>query len=62
LPSACTSGSIHSYRHGHPWFSYRGLSPHKFTPMPGVHRMNRIVSLAGHSRLRRRCHLSHGIP
>jgi hypothetical protein len=19
------------------WFSYRGLSPHKFTPMPGVH-------------------------
>jgi len=23
--------------YGHPWFSYRGLSPHKFTPMPGVH-------------------------
>jgi hypothetical protein len=22
---------------GCPWFSYRGLSPHKFTPMPGVH-------------------------
>ncbi len=20
------------------WFSYRGLSPHKFTPMPGVHK------------------------
>src|ERR1035437_61418 len=33
-------------------FKYRGLSPHKFTPVPGVHnRMNRIASLAGHSRL-----------
>jgi hypothetical protein len=20
-----------------PWFSYRGLAPHKFTPVPGVH-------------------------
>jgi hypothetical protein len=20
------------------WFSYRGLSPHKFMPMPGVHK------------------------
>ena len=35
LPSARTFGSIHHMRH--PWFSYRGLSPHKFTPMPGVH-------------------------
>jgi len=20
------------------WFSYRGLAPHKFTPVPGVHK------------------------
>jgi hypothetical protein len=36
LPSARTSGSIPSMS-GCPWFSYRGLSPHKLTPMPGVH-------------------------
>jgi hypothetical protein len=37
LPSARTFGSIpHVSRR--PWFSYRGLSPHKFTPMPGVHK------------------------
>ena len=35
LPSASTFGSIHYYEH--PRFSYRGLPPHKFTPMPGVH-------------------------
>jgi hypothetical protein len=35
LPSARTSVSIHQYEHYR--FSYRGLSPHKFTPMPGVH-------------------------
>ena len=36
LPSARTFVSI-PHMSGHPWFSYRGLSPHKFTPMPGVH-------------------------
>jgi hypothetical protein len=33
---------------GHPWFPYRGLSPHKFTPMPGVHNgMQRIANRSG---------------
>jgi hypothetical protein len=36
LPSARTFVSIHQYEHHR--FSYRGLSPHKFTPMPGVHK------------------------
>jgi hypothetical protein len=36
LPSANTFGSIQHY--GHHRFSYRGLSPHKLTPMPGVHK------------------------
>src|SRR5450756_2323520 len=36
LPPARTSGSI-PHMSGHPWLSDRGLSPHKFTPMPGVH-------------------------
>jgi hypothetical protein len=35
LPSARTFDSIHHMNTF--WFSYRGLSPHKFTPMPGVH-------------------------
>jgi len=39
LPSARTFGSI-PHMSGHPWFPYRGLSPHKFTPMPGVHKSN----------------------
>ena len=38
LPSARTFVSIHYYEHHR--FSYRGLSPHKLTPVPGVH--NRI--------------------
>ncbi len=30
-----------------PWFSYRGLSPHQFMPMLGVHQaFQRIQSLA----------------
>jgi hypothetical protein len=29
------------------WFSYRGLSPHKFTPVPGVHN---LINLTGNSR------------
>ncbi|MEW6585582.1 MAG: hypothetical protein AB1442_08215, partial [Nitrospirota bacterium] len=37
LPSARTFVSIHYYEHHR--FSYRGLSPHKFTPMPGVHNL-----------------------
>jgi hypothetical protein len=37
LPSARTFGSI-PHMSGHPWFPYRGLTPHKFTPMPGVHK------------------------
>ena len=36
LPSACTFGSIDFHQHHR--FSYRGLSPHKLTPMPGVHK------------------------
>jgi hypothetical protein len=35
LPSARTFVSIHYYEHHR--FSYRGLSPHKLTPVPGVH-------------------------
>jgi hypothetical protein len=31
-------------------FSYRGLSPHKFTPMPGVHEgIQRTADHAGES-------------
>jgi len=37
LPSARTFVSIHN--HEHLWFSYRGLSPHKLTPVPGVHKI-----------------------
>jgi hypothetical protein len=36
LPSANTFGSIHYYEHHR--FSYRGLSPHNLTPVPGVHK------------------------
>ena len=36
LPSARTFGSIHLHEHYR--FSYRGLTPHKLTPMPGVHK------------------------
>ncbi|MDA8242378.1 MAG: hypothetical protein M0Z67_18665, partial [Nitrospiraceae bacterium] len=36
LPSASTFGSIHYYEHS--GFSHRGLAPHKFTPVPGVHK------------------------
>jgi hypothetical protein len=47
LPSARTFGSI-PHMSGHPWFPYRGLSPHKFTPMPGVHNgMQRIANRSG---------------
>jgi hypothetical protein len=33
------------------WFSYRGLSPHKFTPMPGVHKEFEIMPLRGTAQL-----------
>ncbi len=47
LPSARTSGSI-PHMSGYPWFSYRGLPPHKFTPVPGVHhRLHRIGHKTG---------------
>ena len=36
LPLVRTFGSIH-YHERHR-FSYKGLSPHKFTPMAGVHK------------------------
>ena len=46
LPSARTFGSIHYHEHHR--FSYRGLPPHKFTPMPGVHkRLHRIANKPG---------------
>ena len=35
LPLVCTFGSIH---YEHPRLSYKGLSPHQFTPMAGVHK------------------------
>ena len=28
-------------------FTYRGLSPHKFTPMPGVHKLLHLISQPG---------------
>ncbi len=45
LPSARTFGSIDYHQHHR--FSYRGLTPHKFTPMPGVH--NRLNADAPHT-------------
>jgi hypothetical protein len=39
-------------------FTYRELSPHKFTPMPGVH--NRIQQMAGSAAaLTRQVHWRH---
>jgi hypothetical protein len=35
LPSASTCANVQNTLTG---FTYRGLSPHKFTPMPGVHK------------------------
>ena len=45
LPSARTFVSIHN--HEHHWFSYRGLPPHKLTPVPGVHKSIQRMPLCG---------------
>ncbi|MDA8240797.1 MAG: hypothetical protein M0Z67_10560, partial [Nitrospiraceae bacterium] len=42
LPSASTFGSIHYYEHS--GFSHRGLAPHKFTPVPGVHKRLKLAA------------------
>jgi hypothetical protein len=44
LPSANTFVSIHYYEHHK--FSYRGLSPHKLAPVPGVHKRINLTRIS----------------